>query len=284
MSGMRFELTRDAQEFAGVAEAFLAAKIERNVLATVLLNVLSGSFAGGAPLFAAGVDDHDELRVAALRTPPWPLLATDIGPSDADNLLSTWLLEDPEPPGVTGQPLTARAIAAAWAAKTGGRTRCTMREAMHMLEQVSNPPRPAHGTLRAADPSERRALADWMRAFADDAGVLGGEQADQIVNAQLARERLLVWDDNGPVCMVSLSPAIAGVTRLGPVYTPPQHRRRGYASSAVAAASRCALARGAKRCALFTDLTNPTSNKIYADVGYRRFADWEEHAFERTAT
>jgi predicted GNAT family acetyltransferase len=31
---------------------------------------------------------------------------------------------------------------------------------------------------------------------------------------------------------------------------------------------------------LFTDLANRTSNKIYAEVGYRRFADWEEHAFE----
>ena len=125
---------------------------ERDQIATVLLNVLSGRFAGGAPLFAAGVDDRGELRAAALRTPPWPLLATDIDPSDADNLLSTWLLEDPEPPGVTGQPVTARAIAAAWAAKTWGRTRCNMREVMHMLEEVSNPPRPARGTLRAADP------------------------------------------------------------------------------------------------------------------------------------
>ena len=32
---------------------------------------------------------------------------------------------------------------------------------------------------------------------------------------------------------------------------------------------------------LYTDLSNPTSNKIYAEVGYRRFADWEEHAFQR---
>jgi hypothetical protein len=23
-----------------------------------------------------------------------------------------------------------------------------------------------------------------------------------------------------------------------------------------------------------------TSNKIYAQLGYRRFADWEEHAFD----
>jgi predicted GNAT family acetyltransferase len=32
---------------------------------------------------------------------------------------------------------------------------------------------------------------------------------------------------------------------------------------------------------LYTDLANPTSNKIYADVGYRRFGEWEEMEFTR---
>jgi predicted GNAT family acetyltransferase len=49
----------------------------------------------------------------------------------------------------------------------------------------------------------------------------------------------------------------------------------------VAAVSRRALAGGADRCMLFTDLANPTSNKIYAEVGYRRRGDWEEIALER---
>jgi RimJ/RimL family protein N-acetyltransferase len=56
-------------------------------------------------------------------------------------------------------------------------------------------------------------------------------------------------------------------------------RSRGYASSAVAAVSRHALATGAHTCMLYTDLANPTSNKIYADVGYRRIAEWEERVF-----
>jgi predicted GNAT family acetyltransferase len=31
---------------------------------------------------------------------------------------------------------------------------------------------------------------------------------------------------------------------------------------------------------LFTGLANPTSKKIYAEVGFRRYADWEEQSFE----
>jgi predicted GNAT family acetyltransferase len=69
------------------------------------------------------------------------------------------------------------------------------------------------------------------------------------------------------------------VVRIGPVYTPPELRRRGYAGSAVAAASRRALTAGAHTCMLFTDLANPTSNKIYAEVGYRAIGGWEEYSF-----
>jgi uncharacterized protein len=72
---------------------------------------------------------------------------------------------------------------------------------------------------------------------------------------------------------------VAGVIRIGPVYTPADDRGRGYASSAVAAVSRLGLDGGAHTCMLYTDLANPTSNKIYADVGYRRIAAWEERVF-----
>jgi predicted GNAT family acetyltransferase len=89
-----------------------------------------------------------------------------------------------------------------------------------------------------------------------------------------------VWEDEEPVSMLGVHPAVAGVVRIGPVYTPPTKRRRGYAGSAVAAASRRALSAGARRCMLFTDLANPTSNKIYAEVGFRRVGAWEEFALD----
>lgn len=277
----RFELTRDAEEFAARAEGFLAARIERNVMATVLMNIRGGHPATGADsLFACGLDGRGELRVAALRTPPWPMLVTEMDDRQAEALLDVWLDADPAPPGVNGLAPAARAVAASWAARTGGRTSVKMGQAMHVLEQVTDPPRPAAGQLRAGDPADRVLLAEWMRAFTEEVAIPGAERAAEIVDAQLLRGRLFVWFDSRPASMVSVSPTVAGVTRIGPVYTPPQLRARGYASSAVAAVSRQALAAGARRCALFTDVSNATSNKIYADVGYRPIADWEEHAFE----
>src|SRR6478735_1448343 len=57
--------------------------------------------------------------------------------------------------------------------------------------------------------------------------------------------------------------------RIGPIYTPPELRRRGYASALTAELTQMLLDRGRRFCFLFTDLANPTSNSIYQQIGYR---------------
>jgi RimJ/RimL family protein N-acetyltransferase len=281
MPPLRFVLTRDPEEFAVRTEKLLAAHLECNVLATVLRTVLEGSRRDPAPIFAVGVTDQQDVSFAAMRTPPWPLLASPLNPDQAEALIDRWLQHDPDVPAVSGPPETARAIAAAWARRTGGTARRTFSEGMHVLTEVSDPPRPAAGTLRLARTDERDLLVRWTEEFIGETGLIGGAQAASMVDVRLRQQGLLVWEDGQAVSMVGVNPAVSGVVRIGPVYTPRPLRRRGYAGSAVAAVSRRALAGGAERCMLYTDLTNPTSNKIYAEVGYRRCGDWEEIALER---
>ena len=59
---------------------------------------------------------------------------------------------------------------------------------------------------------------------------------------------------------------------IGPVFTPPELRGHGYATTAVADLTRSLLAAGHRVC-LFTDQANPTSNAIYAGLGYRPVVD-----------
>jgi predicted GNAT family acetyltransferase len=279
---VRFVLTTDAQEFADRTESLLAARLECNLLATILMSVLRGAHADPRPVFAYGLaDQDDEVAFAAMRTPPFPLITSPLDDlADAEALVEGWMGADPDVPSVTSVPGTARAIAEAWARRTGGGTRRTMSEAMHVLTEVRDPPRPAAGSLRLADADDRDGLVAWMADFVVEAGLIGAAQAAGMVDARLRYQGLLVWDDGRPVSMIGVAPEVSGVVRIGPVYTPPEQRRRGYAGSAVAAASRRALAAGAARCMLFTDLGNPTSNKIYAEVGYVRTSDWEEIALE----
>ncbi|NDZ98825.1 GNAT family N-acetyltransferase, partial [Streptomyces sp. SID10116] len=80
------------------------------------------------------------------------------------------------------------------------------------------------------------------------------------------------------------TPRIAGQVRVAPVYTPADLRGRGYGGAATAAVTRAALDAGAAQVLLFTDLANPTSNRLYQRLGYRPVADFAQWDFTATAT
>lgn len=273
---MRLTVTPDARAFLARAERFLGARMEHNVHATVAIAAAERRDAG---VFMYGVDELDTVVYVALRTPPWPILSTELEPAAAAPVVAAWLDQDPEIPGVSGPPQTARAIAAAWSEATGRGTHLSRSEAMHVLSEVRDPPHPAPGALRAPTSDEHALAIRWLRAFNDEVRDGIGDP-ELLLEARVGQDGVFVWDDGQPVCLVGCSPPVNRVARVAPVYTPPELRGRGYAGTAVAALSRLLLERGADRCMLFTDLANPTSNKIYAEVGYVRFADWEEHVFD----
>jgi predicted GNAT family acetyltransferase len=280
---VQLAVTRNVADLPAQLDRFLQARVERNVQATLLVHARAGRAGHADPLFAWGHRDDGELALFAMRTPPWPMLVSELDRADAEALVDVWLEHDPAPPGVTGPPQAARAVAGAWQRRTGGRASCRMREAIHLLREVIYPPHPPPGILRPAAEGDRDLLVAWERAFVSEAGLVAAAaaQAEETVARRLGASAQFVWEDRQPVSTLSLSPSIGGTVRLGPVYTPPEHRRHGYASAAVARASRDALERGARQCMLFTDLANPTSNKIYAAIGFRRIGDWEELQFSR---
>ncbi len=80
--------------------------------------------------------------------------------------------------------------------------------------------------------------------------------------------------------MVGHRRAVAGVPRIGPVYTPPGHRRHGYAAAAVAALCTRLLDAGATAVVLFADAANPTSIGVDTRLGFRPVADQEDWRLE----
>jgi predicted GNAT family acetyltransferase len=275
---MRVTVTDSAEEFAARAGGLLASRIEHNVLATALDSIRLRRPAA-APVFAYVEDEGRVVVAAALRTPPRSMLATMMDAATANAVMNAWLECDPDPPGVNAPRELARSLARAWTRRTGGTTTLVLSLALHTLDRVRGPKRPASGVVRAAGEDDRELLVAWMRAFAGEAGLGAGADPADLVGRAIDRGLMYVWDDDGPAALVGRSPAVAGVVRIGPVYTPPTRRSHGYASSAVAAVSRAALAGGARQCALFTDLANPISNRIYAALGYRPVAEWEDIRF-----
>ena len=113
------------------------------------------------------------------------------------------------------------------------------------------------------------------RAPRDDA------RSDLEIDLRLAGQGVAywLWDDEVPVSLSGHRDVPGVGSRIGPVYTPPQHRGRGYATRLVAEHSAARLAAGDTACFLFTDLANSTSNAIYARIGYTKICDAVEYAF-----
>jgi predicted GNAT family acetyltransferase len=143
------------------------------------------------------------------------------------------------------------------------------------------------GRLRRATGADRELLTEWFVAFAAEAlgENVNPQAAGRSVDAYLGTEGmgLYLWEDGRPVSIAGRSrPTPNGVT-VNYVYTPPEHRNKGYASACVAALSQLLLEEGYRYCFLFTDLANPTSNKIYEAIGYEPVCDMDEYEFGQLA-
>jgi uncharacterized protein len=223
------------------------------------------------------VEDAGSAVGAALRTRPLNLVLAR--GSDAAIELLAATIED-ELPGVVGAvPEVDRFVAA-----RGVRAEPRARQGIYALRAV-RPPRPAPGQPRAATEADRPLLLEWWRAFgieALDEPEPDAERVARNVDHKLAEPAggIALWEDEGrPVSAVGFgSPTPTGI-RIGPVYTPPELRGRGYASALTAHVSQAQLDAGRSFCFLYTDLANPTSNRIYVDIGYERICDSVEYTF-----
>jgi len=270
--------------FVDLAGPFLAAReAEHNLLWGISTGVRDHPeiYSDGTPSFAAVTDGEGQVVAATLRTPPFNQVLSEVGDPDAVAVVAHALRHEPLP-GLLGPSEAASQFAVLWTALTGQPARRATAERIFRLERVVPPGRPPPGRWRTAEPRDRELVADWVTAFSLEVGNAPPPRPFEAADRWIAGKyrRLYLWEDGGEV--VSLAGA-GGETphgiRIGPVYTPPDRRGRGYASAVTAAASQDQLDRGRRFVFLFTDLANPTSNKIYRAIGYEAVCDVDEYRF-----
>ena len=226
------------------------------------------------PLFGWWTDQSDIVSGAFLHTPPYPLLLTAI-PRGVAADLATALAGRPLS-GVNGHVAAAEAFAATWrAAHPSRKVTVERRLRLYRLGELAWPDPAPDGTLRVAADADAPLLTGWFTAFADEVQDMdAGEDQAPDVRDKLSYGGALIWEADGrPVAVACVTRQVVKMIRIGPVYTPPELRGRGYASAVTAEASRRAREAGAEEVLLYTDLANPTSNSIYRRIGYRAVED-----------
>lgn len=239
----------------------------------------------GVPCWFAVACEHDEVVGVAMRTAPFgdfPVYLMPM-PDEAVHALVRALLDRGEAVlAANGALPGVRTFCDEMAVVVGKRTRVAQHTRLFELGELVAPA-PVAGRLRPAREGEQELVGSWYAAFMDDAdeqaGRASGSSAHESPGAdELARRirggRVFVWADadDRPVNLTAATEPAYGVSRIGPVFTPREHRGHGYASAAVHAVS-SRLRGGGERLCLFTDQANPTSNKIYEAIGYRPLVD-----------
>lgn len=233
------------------------------------------------------LDDADEVVGVAMRTAtgaPYPLYVLPM-PDPAAVAFARALHDRGE--GVTalnGTLPSTRVCAEELVRLEGGEVVESQRTRLFELAELVPPSHRPPGTLRPARADDAALCLDWFLAFLADADEQAGRprgsspEISTFSEADMLRRITdgVIWlweeEDGTPVHVTGANPPSFGVSRVGPVYTPPEHRGRGYASAAVAEVSRL-IREGGSRVCLFTDQANPTSNHIYQELGYEPVAD-----------
>ncbi|MCP3422567.1 GNAT family N-acetyltransferase [Nocardioides pinisoli] len=234
-------------------------------------------------------DGHGDVVSAAMRTAPFrphPTFSMPM-PDGAARALAAALHERGEHlGGANGALPGAEVLARATAELSGGELVVDKATRLWECTSVEVPPAP-EGRLRRATEADAELVLAWFTAFHAEADEQAGREPDPTAGEHNTLDSVLVriregvewlWElpDGTPAHLTGAGLPSYGVSRIGPVFTPKEFRGRGIASYVVGELTRRGLESGHRMC-LFTDRANPTSNKVYAALGYEPTVDMAEH-------
>jgi GNAT superfamily N-acetyltransferase len=266
---MSWQFTDDADVFASHAHQLLVGDpVENTITLTVLENIRSGNPA--TPTLFGWYDDNSVLGAVSL-TPPHELVLAVVPTHSVESLVAGLRSRSVSFHGVRGAQSIAELFATSWADATGAGWRTSVRQRLYELGALV-PPHDVPGRARRAREADLAISTQFFAAFQAECHD-SGDDPGAVIRDRIAADLLWLWEDGEVTSMAARNRTAAGVARVGPVYTPPNHRRHGYGAAVTAACSADARASGTARVALFTDLANPTSNAIYQRLGYRSIRD-----------
>ncbi|MEV7011298.1 GNAT family N-acetyltransferase [Streptosporangium sp. NPDC051022] len=272
---MKWTFTSNPEVYAGAAEAWLLRDPVRNTVLITILRAIRGGLWGDDVLMGWAERDGETVA-SALQTASHPLLLADM-PEEAVRELAAVLIEaERKVPAVTGPLVLAETFAAAWW-RPGLERRS---ERLYRLGSLVPPSHLPEGGARTASGEDLELLVEWTTAFQIDAGGHAPPDLTPLIASRIGRHELVLWEVDGrSVACAGASAPIAGMSRVGPVYTPPEERGKGYGTAVTHAVTAKVRSEGATEVLLFTDLSNPTSNAIYQAIGYRPVADYASIVF-----
>ncbi|MCZ6675465.1 MAG: GNAT family N-acetyltransferase [Verrucomicrobia bacterium] len=231
------------------------------------------------------VEDQGDIKLAGWRTPPFPfgLWSPKKDFETAVNYLIDYLIaEELEVPGIVAGISLAETFTAVATSRMNVEKYFTMNQGIYECREVDQSLL-GNGTIRPVQQEELELLTDWMIEFYKESlnqEPLRSETREKLTG-EIAKRTYFFYEEDGTILSTAATtrPTINGIT-VNMVYTPPEYRKKGYATTSVALLTQKLLDANWKFTALFTDLDNPTSNNIYQKIGYQKVGESRDIRFK----
>ena len=228
------------------------------------------------------VADCDGTVGAALQMRDAVLLVNGLQPESAKGVAAALAPVRADLPAIRGTAATAVAFSQAWTEVADVSATSEFQEMLYLLDELS-PPVGVVGAPRLAQKADAELLVGWLDAFfveAFDSESNPEASREVLVDIAAAGGHVVLWTvDGAPVAMARVHGCLLGMSRIGPVYTPPEHRGRGFGAAVTAEAVRHARRFGARDVVMFADVDNPVSNRIYRRLGFAAVAEHVQFVF-----
>jgi predicted GNAT family acetyltransferase len=286
---MNVELIETVEEFIAATAEFRAADpLRTNVIGSVSLSIANGDRTYDDYRWWVVRDDERRVAGIAMRTAPFNMVVTSMSSAAARVLGASVAQFDDSLPGITGSKDVIEALVEGYVDSKSAGSRRTLTEArrdlLYELDELVTPD--VEGSARPAHQGDLELLSPMMSEFLRETEQMhiSSSESHDSTRRKIDDGSLYCWEVGGEIVAIAGHANVVAtgsivIGRVGPVYTPPQHRRHGYASAVTAHVTRSLIEQGA-RVMLFTDAANPTSNSIYQAIGYRLVDELLEVRFE----
>jgi predicted GNAT family acetyltransferase len=265
---VKFDEVKSFKEFA-------LSLLEKNeVLNNLPLGILLNTKEEDQPILMGAITKEEDILFLFLQTIPQQVILSkirDVSEIELKEVAQILVSEELVIPGMVGERMSTLSIVI----KMEKIIKQSVNQRLYKLEKVKKRPS-EHGILRQVRKDEVALIKDWIYQFCIDIHEpISIEQAEEKTKSMIGKESLYGWEKDGELVSTAnvARPTKTNAT-VNSVYTPLSKRRKGYASDCVSALTQHLLDRGYATTSLYTDLDNPTSNKIYMEIGYVPIEDW----------
>lgn len=262
MDVLRFETPK---EFLDATKSFR----RNDPVRTGLITSIATSVANGSRIYEGyfwwAVVVGGEVQGIAMRTLPYGYIFSPMANSAAEALYTFISLEDSKAIEFAGPKSVIDSLEKVSAKPV------SEEESELIYEMRKLIPAAPIGVVRTAVASDFDLIFKWMQEFIEETA-LRNFNLENLVHVALEAGRYTLLEVGSSVVSLGGTSDIQefegfSIGRVGPIYTPHEYRKRGYASAITSAISEKLLNQGVVPN-LYTQAGNPTSNKIYQKLGY----------------